>query len=73
MPPKIGEDQRAWMELAEAEGWSVKITERGHLVFVPPVSSEDRRPVVVPGRKFKAVNRGAKNARSELRKRGLSI
>lgn len=72
MPAKLGNEQRDWIKKAEKKGWTVKLSTNQHVLFIPPEGAEDRTPVPVPGRKFKD-NRGLKNAKSQLRRKGLDI
>jgi hypothetical protein len=66
----IARPQRDWAKQAERQGWEIRLTDRGHMQFVPPDDAHDI--VTMPASSFKG-NRGANNARSELRRRGLSV
>lgn len=70
--PKLGEIQKEWLAEAKKQGWSIRLTGRGHMLLCPPEGSEDMKPVTVPARGFKD-NRGLKNAKAQLKRHGLDI
>lgn len=65
---KIGPEQRKVIKRAEEQGWSIEVTQNGHLRFRSPTGEI----VHVPSRSA-AKNKGGKNALGLLRRAGLDV